>query len=249
MGGLWWPRGLAPPGVEGPHLLYPDAEPKDGFWPCRTRPRRGFGGKQDTRRNQYAQGAMKQGSNSRRGRPRSGGKRHPSSRLHSVESAGPDVKVRGSAQQVLDKYLALAQGRHFRRRPGRRGRVLPVRRPLLPFGPCRWRRLQRSRPAEPGESRSGGARARFRPRSRAPFPFPLPFPRRPRPIHSRPRPTTTRRSLDCRQKPNPKPPPLSPAAPAHRQRRCRRPESPDPGARPRGSTMRHLARPSIVPYS
>ena len=52
---------------------------------------------------------MKQGSNSRRGRPRSGGKRHPSSRLHSVESAGPDVKVRGSAQQVLDKYLALAR--------------------------------------------------------------------------------------------------------------------------------------------
>ena len=52
---------------------------------------------------------MKQGLNSRRGRPRSGGKRHPSSRNHSVESAGPDVKVRGSAQQVLDKYLALAQ--------------------------------------------------------------------------------------------------------------------------------------------
>ena len=52
---------------------------------------------------------MKQGSNSRRGRPRSGGKRHPSSRNHSVESSGPDVKVRGSAQQVLDKYLALAQ--------------------------------------------------------------------------------------------------------------------------------------------
>lgn len=52
---------------------------------------------------------MKQGSISRRGRPRSGGKRHPSSRNHSVESNGPDVKVRGSAQQVLDKYLALAR--------------------------------------------------------------------------------------------------------------------------------------------
>jgi hypothetical protein len=26
-----------------------------------------------------------------------------------VESTGPDVKVRGSAQQVLDKYLSLAQ--------------------------------------------------------------------------------------------------------------------------------------------
>ena len=109
MGDLWWPRRLASPGAEGPHFLYSEAGPEVGFWPCRTRPTRGFRGKQDTLRNHCARVTMKQGSSSRRGRPRSGGKRHPSSRIHSVESTGPDVKVRGSAQQVLDKYLALAR--------------------------------------------------------------------------------------------------------------------------------------------
>lgn len=52
---------------------------------------------------------MKHGSNGRRGRSRGNGKRHPSSNHRNFESNGPDVKVRGTAQQVLEKYLALAR--------------------------------------------------------------------------------------------------------------------------------------------
>jgi len=56
---------------------------------------------------------MKHGPNSRRPRSRGNGKRHPMSnnhhRGHTFESNGPEVKVRGTAQQVLEKYLALAR--------------------------------------------------------------------------------------------------------------------------------------------
>lgn len=54
---------------------------------------------------------MKHGSNPRRSRSRGGGngKRHSSSKSNSYESHGPEVKVRGSAQQVLEKYLTLAR--------------------------------------------------------------------------------------------------------------------------------------------
>ena len=55
-------------------------------------------------------GAMKHGSNPRRARSRGNGKRHPSPRGgQSIESNGPEVKVRGTAQQVQEKYLALAR--------------------------------------------------------------------------------------------------------------------------------------------
>ncbi len=53
---------------------------------------------------------MKHGSNPRRARSRGNGKRHLSPRGgQSIESNGPEVKVRGSAQQVQEKYLALAR--------------------------------------------------------------------------------------------------------------------------------------------
>ena len=54
---------------------------------------------------------MKQGSSQqRRGRSRgSGGRRNSSNRNHNLESNGPEGKVRGTAQQVLDKYLSLAR--------------------------------------------------------------------------------------------------------------------------------------------
>ncbi len=52
---------------------------------------------------------MRQPSNPRRVRPRGNGKRHPSSKNYPVESNGPDVKIRGTAQQVFEKYLALAR--------------------------------------------------------------------------------------------------------------------------------------------
>jgi hypothetical protein len=60
---------------------------------------------------------MKHGQNMRRGgRPQGGdGRRfhghggHGGHRHHSFESSGPEVKIRGTAQQVLEKYLALAR--------------------------------------------------------------------------------------------------------------------------------------------
>ncbi|MEO5336063.1 MAG: DUF4167 domain-containing protein [Magnetospirillum sp. WYHS-4] len=53
---------------------------------------------------------MKHGNNPRRGRSRGGnGKRQFNPRNQTFESNGPDVKVRGTAQQVLEKYLALAR--------------------------------------------------------------------------------------------------------------------------------------------
>lgn len=52
---------------------------------------------------------MKHGSNPRRGRSRGNGKRHPASRNQNFESSGPDVKIRGTAQQVQEKYLNLAR--------------------------------------------------------------------------------------------------------------------------------------------
>ncbi len=50
---------------------------------------------------------MKYTTKGRRPRSRGNGKRHPSSRT--FESNSPDAKVRGTAQQVLDKYLTLAR--------------------------------------------------------------------------------------------------------------------------------------------
>jgi hypothetical protein len=55
---------------------------------------------------------MKHASNPRRGRGRNNGKRNPSSKNRNYESGGSDGRVRGSAQQVLDKFLALARDAH-----------------------------------------------------------------------------------------------------------------------------------------
>ena len=52
---------------------------------------------------------MKNASNTRRGRGRNNGKRNQNSRGKNFDVSGNDAKVRGSAQQVLDKYLALAR--------------------------------------------------------------------------------------------------------------------------------------------
>lgn len=52
---------------------------------------------------------MKHSPNPRRLRSRGNGKRSPGSRNQTFESNGPEVKVRGTAQQVLEKYLALGR--------------------------------------------------------------------------------------------------------------------------------------------
>ena len=55
-----------------------------------------------------AKDTMKPGPNIRRPRSRGNGKRFIS-KNQSFESSGPDVKVRGTVQQVLEKYLTLAR--------------------------------------------------------------------------------------------------------------------------------------------
>lgn len=53
---------------------------------------------------------MRQGTNSRRLRNRNGRRQHhTSSKQNTFDSSGPDVKVRGTASQVFEKYLTLAR--------------------------------------------------------------------------------------------------------------------------------------------
>ena len=52
---------------------------------------------------------MRQGPNKNRMRGRGHGRKSGNSRNQSFESNGPDVKVRGNAQQVVEKYLTLAR--------------------------------------------------------------------------------------------------------------------------------------------
>lgn len=52
---------------------------------------------------------MRQLPNSKRSRGRQGRKPHMAPRNNTYESSGPEVKVRGSAAQVLERYLAMAR--------------------------------------------------------------------------------------------------------------------------------------------
>ncbi|MGZ8329289.1 MAG: DUF4167 domain-containing protein [Allosphingosinicella sp.] len=53
---------------------------------------------------------MKHTTNTRRGRNRGNGRRQPQSlKSQTFESSGPDGKIRGTAQQVLDRYLVLGR--------------------------------------------------------------------------------------------------------------------------------------------
>lgn len=52
---------------------------------------------------------MKHNPNARRGRNRGNGKRFVPLRNQTFESNGPDGKIRGTAQQVLERYLALGR--------------------------------------------------------------------------------------------------------------------------------------------
>ena len=52
---------------------------------------------------------MRQGPHSKRLRGRGNGRKNTNPRSQNFESSGPDVKVRGNAQQVVEKYLQLAR--------------------------------------------------------------------------------------------------------------------------------------------
>jgi Domain of unknown function (DUF4167) len=52
---------------------------------------------------------MRQGPNNRRSRGRGSRRPHASPRQQTYDSAGPDIRIRGNAYQVLEKYLAMAR--------------------------------------------------------------------------------------------------------------------------------------------
>ena len=53
---------------------------------------------------------MRQGSHSKRNRGRGGNRRSgPPSRNHTFDSNGPDIRIRGNAHQVHEKYINLAR--------------------------------------------------------------------------------------------------------------------------------------------
>ncbi len=52
---------------------------------------------------------MNKGPHSKRTRTRNNGKRHTNNKNHIFDSNGPEVRVRGTAHQVLEKYLSLAR--------------------------------------------------------------------------------------------------------------------------------------------
>lgn len=52
---------------------------------------------------------MRPGNNARRPRGRPNRKQHGSPRAHTYDSHGPDVRIRGNAPQIYDKYVTLAR--------------------------------------------------------------------------------------------------------------------------------------------
>jgi len=52
---------------------------------------------------------MRQGQNNRRSRGRGQRRQHQNPRQQTFDSNGPDVRIRGNAYQVLEKYLAMAR--------------------------------------------------------------------------------------------------------------------------------------------
>ena len=52
---------------------------------------------------------MRHGTSSRRQRNRNSGRRNNQQRAQVFDSNGPDVRIRGTAHQVAEKYLALAK--------------------------------------------------------------------------------------------------------------------------------------------
>ena len=55
---------------------------------------------------------MRQGQQSRRGRNRGGQRKPQNSISRNYESSGPDVKIRGTAMHIAEKYASLARDAH-----------------------------------------------------------------------------------------------------------------------------------------
>ena len=55
---------------------------------------------------------MRQGQQSRRGRNRGGQRKPQNSISRNYKSSGPDVKIRGTAMHIAEKYASLARDAH-----------------------------------------------------------------------------------------------------------------------------------------
>ena len=75
-----------------------------------------------------------------RGRNNNRNNKGPNPLTRSYESNGPDVKIRGTAQHIAEKYSQLARDAQVERRPGGGGELPPARRALFPqTGPSAMR--------------------------------------------------------------------------------------------------------------
>ncbi len=78
------------------------------FWTETEKARRGRNRIQSVRKP-HSEGNMRQGQNSKRPRGRGGNRRNVPTRHQTFDSNGPSVRIRGSAFQVHEKYLAMAR--------------------------------------------------------------------------------------------------------------------------------------------
>lgn len=122
---------------------------------------------------------MKTHTNSRRGRNRGNGKRHIPLRSQTFESSGPDGKIRGTAQQVFDRYLALARDAYssgdpitaesFYQHAEHYHRLLNLEGPDGERGPNRPRSPETAEASQESESQAGGEPAAEEASGRLPF--------------------------------------------------------------------------------
>ena len=107
---------------------------------------------------------MRQGQHNNNKRMRGRNRKGPNPLTRSYESNGGDVKIRGTALHIAEKYVQLARDAQSSRRPGRRRELPPARRALLPH---RRRGAGADAAAAAGLPQRRGGRRRGRPRSRS----------------------------------------------------------------------------------
>ena len=122
---------------------------------------------------------MKHNTNSRRGRNRGNGKRHIPLRSQTFESSGPDGKIRGTAQQVFDRYLVLARDAYssgdpitaesFYQHAEHYHRLLSLEGPDGERGPSRPRSPETAEASPESESQAAGEPAAEETGGRLPF--------------------------------------------------------------------------------
>ena len=101
---------------------------------------------------------MRQGQQNRRGRGR-GGRKPQNPLARSYESNGPDVKIRGTAAHIAEKYMSLARDALASGDMVVGGELSPARRALQPHHHGGAARSSAAQPnGQPGEGPNGGGR-------------------------------------------------------------------------------------------